>query len=211
MWYTIFNQKTKGVRKMKTINFIKLAIATISIALVTGCANTRPADVNNSGYHEAQTVPASHRLSNAVAVEADGFVGTSKFMMSGRTASNLDNNTAKKAVESSLDSAGMLASNEAKALYKLFVTHVEDDTMTGNEVFTTRNNWAGLVITITLNYQLVDNATGTTIYNSDTTSEGVHDKWRGNIFANWYELQRQSVERSYQDNFRQLIEDLRQL
>lgn len=181
-------------------NSIKVLIAGVSLALLAGCASPRiqSAGVDESSY-EANSVSASHTLHRNVSVKTEGFLETSKNLFAENNKSNLDNEDARKSIERSLDYAGMLGN--ANSEYVLKARLVDADL---------GNIWVnkGSKREITIEYNLVS-LFDENLYDNIITGVGENDfKIIG--FDN-YGREKRAAEKAYNDNFRQLIEDLKDL
>lgn len=186
---------------MKIKNLFKSAIAIGSLVVLSGCASMGPTatGVSESVYTSNSQVSNQHRLSNNVKVETEEFLETSRNAYSSRATANLNNSDAKKAIESSLANAGMLARSGGE--YTLRAIMVDPDlsgTITGSNRSWNRE--------ITIRYLLTGN--NRTVY--DRTITGVANRDKGGLHNVWSE-QKTTSEIAYRDSFRQLIEDLKNL
>lgn len=183
---------------MKIKNLFKSAIAIGSLVVLSGCANTQGGASHLNAYYSTSNVSQEHRLHNNVQVgDLNGFLDTSKNLFSTQKTANLSEDEARKALEESLRQAGML-SNSGK--YRLDAELVDAD-LAGlmSHRMTERN--------ITISYVLSE-AYRATLYESVITGRG--ENQIGFINNQWKE-ERVTAERAYQDNFRQLIEDLKNI
>lgn len=184
---------------MKIFNLIKLSVASLALVALSGCVNSKAVSASGSEYYTAETVSSQHALHNAVSVSTTGFLETSRSAFSSQNKSNLNNEDAKTAIENSLENAGLLASTDGS--YNLTAKLVDADL--GN-IWVNKVNERDIVI----EYTLVDSA-GVVVYNNVITGEGRRD-YRLFDF-NLLGKEQLTATKAYQDNFRQLIEDLRKL
>lgn len=183
---------------MKTFTFIKLAVASLALVVLSGCvANVKPVNAEASYAISESKVSADHPLVNNVSVETNDFLETSKTKISLRTA-NLNNEEAKVAIEESLNSAGMYVNNLGQYLLTARLVDADNANFSGDRM-RERN--------ISIHYILSDNS-GSSFYNNIILGEG-----RNNIplMGSQWTQENITATRAYQDNFRQLIEDLRKL
>lgn len=94
---------------VKTRNFLVLGLGIASMALV-GCSGIDPLTRDDVDY-ESQKVEEETFFANNISVRTDGFLETDRRLYSGDMKSNLNNLEARKAIEASLDSAGMFNNN----------------------------------------------------------------------------------------------------
>lgn len=185
----------------------KLSISAISISLLAlqGCSLyqvTAETDQSKSVYQSDIQVDSNHKLFKGLEVETQDFEGTSHWSMSGRVSPNLSNETAKVAIEQSLDSANLLASSHAK--YLLSAKMVED----GAYNFASRagSTFTGTDRDIKIAYSLSSLDNTLVLYNEVIASHGEASFSDAKM---WFYLQEKvASERSYQDSFKKLVNDL---
>lgn len=181
-------------------NSIKVLIAGVLLAVLSGCASPRiqSAGIDESAY-EANSVPASHTLHRNVSVKTEGFLETSKNLFAENNKSSLNDEDAKKAIERSLDHAGMLGNSNSE--YVLTAKLIDADL---------GNIWVNKASRreITIEYNLVS-LFSENIYDNIITGVGEND-FKIITFDN-YGREKRAAEKAYKDNFRQLIEDLKKL
>ncbi|MCH4812844.1 hypothetical protein [Vreelandella neptunia] len=186
---------------MNKFNIIKSVIALVSLAVLSGCASPmiQSSGVEESTYRSSESVSSNHILHRNISVETNGFLETSKSLVSKQSKSNLNNEDAKKAIENSLNSAGMLG--DANSEYLLTATLIDADL---GSIWTNKASKRE----ISVQYSI------TTLF-----SKGIYDNVITGIGENDFKLftvdnygrEKSASEKAYKDNFRQLIEDLKNL
>ena len=179
-------------------NSIKVLIAGISLAVLSGCANTK-AVTSQDIYYTSEKVNSQHKFSNNIEVDKlDGFLETSKNLFSEAKTSNLNEAEARRALEKSLDEAGMLSNGSAD--YLLDISLIDADLAS---LMSDRMEEREITIRYTLKNPLVN-----TVYKNVITGRGENEI--GFIGFQWKE-EHITATRAYRDVLRQLIEDLKDL
>lgn len=178
-------------------NIFKLLVAGVSLAVLSGCANTQAVSGEESYYSNGK-VDYNHKLYKNVSVEkVDDFLETSKNLFSDKKTSNLNNEEARIALEKSLKASGMLSNGYAD--YSLDATLVDADLAS---LMSDRMEERNVSIEYNLKYS------GNNIYSNVITGNGENEV--GFIYLQWKE-EHNTSKKAYKDNFRQLIEDLKDL
>lgn len=179
---------------MNKSTILKMVIAGFSLAVLSGCANTRAIEADQlnveTGYIEAKS---NGRLTDNIKVETENFKGTTKIYLSPNSMPALDNENAKKAIEKVLREYNFSNSNGD---YTLFAKITRNHTGTFT---TTREN--------TINYKLVNNLNNEVVFDKDVESKGkVSIAWHKHIIGNSYETAHRSGRDSLEKNFKKLIQ-----
>lgn len=184
-------------------NSIKMLIAGVSLAVLSGCASVGPQPTGNeyATYYTSSGVAQDHELFENVSVETHEFLETTKNHLSSKSTANLNNENAKKVIEASLDEANLLAGGEGRYL---LTARLVDADLAGVILGTNRNEKRS----ITIEYNLVDLFDQGSLY--DNVITGNADR-NAPFMANAWTQQKITSEIAYKDNFRQLIEDLKDL
>lgn len=188
---------------MKISNLFKIAIASLSLVTLAGCASSplQPVHVESAVYEADSSYQVSNSdFINNIRVSAKGFKGTEKNVLSGNAGADLFDHTAVEAISESLASANLHNNN---GRYQLEVTSVLNDAMTGKEFFTTRN-FGKMLLTVIVDYKLYYNTR--LIYDREikTSAESASS---GNLFTK----QRLALEEAYKLNFKELMKDLSEI
>ena len=189
---------------MKVLNKVALLTIAISAISLTGCVTvTAESNPEKSALTGTAPVGFGHALHEAVKIgDLEGFKGTSIFPITGRVSPNLDTEGAKKALELTLDNAGMLANAENDARYQLNAK-VEDSGEIG--AWGSESSINGIERNSIIHYALVNLKNGQDVYARSIDSYGESD---GGGMA-FYLVEKEASEASYKDSFRQLIIDLK--
>lgn len=185
---------------MKT--FKTLSIALIFLAIQGCVALTGEADPDKSTYISEQQVSPAHKLHKGIKVgKVEGFVGTNPIAVMGKISPNLNNDTARQAIEDTLDSADLLASSNA--LYVLDAKMIEDGAI---GFFGYETVWGGTERNIEIQYVLHEIDNRLKLYDEVITSHGeasCEDKCVG-----LYLQERIAAERSYLQNMKTMLNAL---
>lgn len=192
---------------MKTLKLTALLLLSILIVSTTGCVSiTSSPDVEDSFYDDPNPVTTDSEYFQAIEVgKTEGFKGTNPFWFSGKVSPNLDNNTAKEALEDTLRSAKMLAVN-GSATYQLDAIMVDDD---AKGVFGGDNIFTGTERNMSIRYVLRALNTTAILYNEVIKSHG--EAGCSDLCIGAYLQESIATERSNTDSHKQLIEDLKGL
>lgn len=166
-------------------NFIKLAIAGLSLAILSGCANTRALEVNDVSNDVGYIAPNESELANNIQVETQDFVGTDKFMLKNQTMPTFNNSEAKKAIIKVLKEANL---HNVSGEYKLTASLEKDHV----GVFTTSRE-------LIINYKLVNINTNQLVFEEIIKTDG-SSKSCG-MFCNAYEVAYDSGLDAFDKNF----------
>lgn len=188
---------------MNKLNITKSIIALASLAVLSGCAAVHSPHVNmdNTVYESTSEVNANSELKNNVSLEEV------KDFKSSSTSAGLNNETAREAITKSLKSADLLSLND-NGRFELSAYLIDADD--AGLFIETRNQMTGFDRNIIVNYSLYDTENKYVVYKESITGSGVNDYEDATIFG-FYDHVRVAGERAYNDNFRQLIEGLKNL
>lgn len=193
---------------MKILKLTAIVLLSILIVSTTGCVSvTSSPDVEASYHKDESAITSKHKYFKAIEVgKTEGFKGTNAFWFSGKVSPNLNNETAKEALEKSLESSNMLAKDSDKAEYKLDATMVEDGAKGVMALGTSLN---GMSRDMKIQYVLTTIGSNIELYNEIISSHGEAD-CSDACFA-YYVQESYAAERSNVDSHKQLIEDLKAL
>ncbi|GHB12814.1 hypothetical protein [Salinicola rhizosphaerae] len=190
---------------MNTFKKLSIALISSSLILLQGCAVvTGPSDPSKSAYTSENKVSQDHKYHNAIRVgKTEGFAGTSAIVLMGKVSPNLSNESAKQVIESSLDSAGMLASSDSNAKYELDAKMIEDGAMGyagGGSTF------SGLSRDMQIQFVLKQLSNLVSLYDEVVECHGEASFSDGKVF--YYLQERIASERSYSNCMKSMITDL---
>lgn len=178
---------------MKTTNFIKLAIAGLSLAILSGCVNTRAIESNELNTNTGYVASPLSQVTNNIKVEVDNFKGTSSFGPSLKTMPALDNNEAKEALTSVLKNSGFY---NADGDFTLKATMVDPDAGGISKYWRT----------VIINYKLTNNVMNQVVFDEDIVGKGeTPNRAVLGVFGNTYEFAHQSGSLALEDNFKSLV------
>lgn len=177
---------------------MKVVSSLALVAMVSGCVVTASAPNENAVVfdEETQQFEVNTTLSNSVKVgDVSGFAGTSKFLFSGRTSSNMSNDSFRSALEESLANINYLGQG-----YVLDIHLLES------------NNWSNWSISMgTRNRNILVNMTLTDSQGNvviDKEVEGEGDMTNYNPLAPFPVLDRVASTRSHKDLIEKIIQEL---
>lgn len=184
-------------------NSIKVLIAGVSLVVLSGCTSvgSQPTGNEEATYYTSSGVSQDYELFENISVETHEFLETTKNAFSAKSTANLNNENAKKVIEASLNEANLLARGEGRYL---LTARLVDADLAGVFIGTNRNEKRS----ITIEYNLVDLFNQSSLYDNVITGRAERD---APFVANAWTQQKITSEIAYKDNFRQLIEDLKDL